>query len=185
MNIWTGQRIRLRAVDAADWETFHAWDEDSQIAQLGDEIHFPRNAEGTQTWVEEAAVAVTKGPLTDDAFRFVIEKLDGEMVGTLNTHSCDRRNGTFKYGVAIARNHWRNGYAREAITLVLRYYFGELRYQKVVAHIYAFNTGSIHLHQSMGFLQEGRLRRMIFANNRHHDELIFGLTNDEFFERDS
>ncbi len=86
--------------------------------------------------------------------------------GTINTHSCDPRHGTFGYGLAIAREHWRKGYASEAICLVLAYYFRELRYQKVTAHVYAFNEASIRLHEKLGFQLEGRLRRMIFTG-RH------------------
>ena len=178
-NIWTGNRIRLRAVEASDWETFHAWDQDTEVAQLSYEIPFPRNAANSQEWAERES----KEPPKDDVYRFVIESLDGEMVGTLNTHSCDRRNGTFKYGLGIMRDHWRKGYASEAISLVLRYYFGELCYQKVMAHVYDFNDGSIKLHRAMGFVEEGRLRRTGFTNGTYHDELVFGMTNDEFFTR--
>ena len=89
----------------------------------------------------------------------------------MNTHSCDTRHGTFKYGVAIFREHWRKGYASEAVKLLLGYYFEELRYQKVMAHIYAFNESSIQLHERLGFKQEGRLRNMVFTQGRHFDEL--------------
>lgn len=98
----------------------------------------------------------------------------------MSTSSCDRRHGTFKYGVAIFRGHWRNGYASDAIRILLRYYFEELRYQKVTAHVYAFNEGSIALHEGLGFVQEGRLRNMVFTMGQHFDEFIFGLTKGEY-----
>lgn len=62
----------------------------------------------------------------------------------------------------------------------MRYYFHELRYQKVTAIVYSFNGRSQRLHESLGFTLEGRLRRMAYTNGTLHDELYFGLTREEF-----
>ncbi len=59
---------------------------------------------------------------------------------------------------------------------MLRYFFHELRYQKVTAQVYSFNAPSIALHERLGFQVEGRLRRMIFTHGRHFDELLYGMT---------
>jgi RimJ/RimL family protein N-acetyltransferase len=179
MNIWQGQRVRLRGVEPGDWQTFDRWDQDSEVARLCYHIEFPRSQEGTKKFAAEAATAEPKG----HAYRWMIETLDGVPVGTINTHSCDLRHGTFGYGLAIAREHWRQGYASEAVCLVLAYYFRELRYQKVTAHVYAFNEGSIRLHEKLGFQLEGRLRRMVFTDGAYHDELVFGMTAVEFEAR--
>jgi RimJ/RimL family protein N-acetyltransferase len=109
-----------------------------------------------------------------------IETLDGELVGSINTNSCDTRHGTFNYGVAIFREHWRKGYASEAVMILLRFYFEELRYQKVTAHVYAFNESSIALQEHLGFVQEGKLRNMIFTKGQYFDEFLYGLTKSEY-----
>ena len=182
-NFWQGQRIRLRAVEPDDWAFFHAWDADTEVARAGYCIPFPPSAERAKKWAAEVAIAEPK----EDAFRWLIEcpllgseTLDAIPVGTLNTHSCDRRHGTFGYGVAIGREHWRKGYAAEAIRLVLAYYVRELRYQKCTVHIYAFNDPSARLHERLGFQLEGRLRRMIYTDGVYHDELVYGMTAEEF-----
>ncbi|RPI29658.1 MAG: N-acetyltransferase [Chloroflexota bacterium] len=176
LSIWQGNKVRLRAFEAADWETFFQIDQDTEIARLCYFIPFPRSPEASQKWAAEAAMAKPVG----DEFCFVIETLEGEPVGTINTHHCDARSGTFQYGLGIHRDHWRKGYAREAIYLVLRYFFSELRYQKVNAPVYAFNQASIQLHERLGFKEEGRLRRMIFTGGEYHDEIMFGMTLEEF-----
>ena len=175
-NIWQGDKVRLRAMEPADWAVFHSNDEDTEVARLCYEIPFPRSTVGSMKWAE--GVATT--PPQDDRYLLVIEDRDGEVVGNLNTIECNRRCGTFKYGIAILRSHWRKGYAGEAIRLLLRYFFMELRYQKVTVHVYDFNEASIQLHKKLGFQVEGRLRRMIFTNGRYHDEIVLGLTADEF-----
>ena len=168
--------MRLRAVEPRDWELFHANDADNESQRLGWDVQRPGSAAASQAWAEREARAEPR----DDNMRFAIETLAGELVGTLNTHSCNPRAGIFSYGIVIFRAHWRKGYAREAIWLVLRHFFHELRYQKANAQVYAFNEASARLHESMGFRLEGRLRNMVFTGGQPHDELHYGLTREEF-----
>ncbi len=177
--IWQGERARLRAIEPRDWEAFHRNDEDSEVARLCYWIPFPQSAEGSKAWAEACA---RSGP-ERDAFRWAIESLPGELVGTINTMDANPRCGTFSYGLAIFRPHWRRGYASDAIRIVLRYYFEELRYQKCTVSVYDFNEPSLRLHERLGFQVEGRLRRMIYTAGRFHNEIKLGITAEEFAAR--
>jgi RimJ/RimL family protein N-acetyltransferase len=178
MDIWQGQRVRLRGVEPADAEVFFAWDRDSEMARSVDYVWPPSSLEATRRWAESVATQKAE----NDIFFLVIENNDGEMVGVINTHGCDRRVGAFKYGIAIRREHRRKGYAFEAILLLLRYFFEELRYQKVTVHVHANNPASSRLHERLGFQPEGRLRRMVFTQGQYFDELLYGMTAEEFHE---
>lgn len=175
-SIWQGKRIRLRAVEPSDWKSFVEWDLDSDTARGAFFIPFPRSEEAARRWAEQQAV---QAPVNDN-FRMVIEELDGKVVGTINTHSCEPRHGTFAYGIAVAKEYREKGYASEAITMVLRYFFRELRYQKATAHVYSFNEASMRLHESLGFKLEGRIRRMIYTGGEFYDDIIYGITVEEF-----
>lgn len=176
--IWCGEKVRLRTFEPEDWAVVLTWDFDSENQRLSDRLYFPRSAGAQRRSVEEASDVVPEG----DVFRFAVEDRRGELVGTINTHSCNRRNGTFKYGLGIGKEHRRRGYATEAIALVLRYYFGELRYQKATVHVYDFNVASLRLHEKAGFVREGQLRSMVYTAGLFHDEVIFGMTVDEWRE---
>jgi RimJ/RimL family protein N-acetyltransferase len=106
--------------------------------------------------------------------------LAGGTVGTLNTDTTDPRCGTFIYGLSISPEHRRQGFAAEAMQLVLQHFFLEQRYQKVNAEVYSFNEASQRRHESLGFSLEGRLRRMICTDGVFQDALIDGLTREEF-----
>lgn len=177
-NLFRGQLVRLRAVEVTDWEFFYRLDDQTtDFGRLTDEVWFPSSKEAKRTWTEEQS----KRQQEYDQFRFQIEVLDThELVGTLNTHTTSQRVGTFMYGIAIAPEAQRKGYAREAVALVLRYFFSEKRYQKVNAEVYSFNTPSIRFHERMGFTLEGRLRRMVYSGGQFHDALIYGMTREEF-----
>ena len=175
-SIWRGERVRLRRITASDWEPFFEDQADTEAARFAWRIKPPRSPEATRRWVEQEALRESEG----DEQRFAIESLEGELVGSLNTIRCDRRNGTFGYGLGVFRKQRRKGYASDAIRLLLRYFFDELAYQKVNVSVYEFNEPSLRLHRELGFTEEGRIRRAIRSGGRYHDEIQLGLTDDEF-----
>jgi RimJ/RimL family protein N-acetyltransferase len=175
---WASNGIRLRAMEPADWEAYAAWNQDDEIARNTYFVPLPRSHEAMRRWAEEESI---RKPDADEC-RFVLEDMSGAVIGDLTTHHCDRRNGTFSYGVCIKQTCRRRGYAKAAITFVMRYYFRELRYQKVTVSIYDFNEPSIRLHEALGFQPEGRLRRMGYTNGAYFDHLVYGLTVEELDE---
>lgn len=178
-SVWQGERVRLRATEPGDWETFFAWNQDDAMEQRLDRLHFPMSREAVR---QQAAGYALERP-QDDSFRFVIENAAGAIVGGIGTHDCDRRVGSFAYGLNVLPEHRRKGYASEAVRLVLRYYFHELRYQKCTIQVYDFNEVSIALHERLGFQREGQMRRMGYTEGRHFDVLIYGITAEEFAAR--
>ncbi len=175
MNFWQGERVRLRAVEPEDAAFFFGLQEDTERSRLLDFLPPPSSLAGVEAWAREQA----QKELNGDAFQWVIEAA-GEPVGSVVTHTVSPRSGTFSYALEVTRAHQRKGYAREAVVLVLRYYFGELRYQKAHVGVQENNAGSIALHRSLGFRHEGTQRRMVFQEGRYLDLLLFGLTADEF-----
>jgi RimJ/RimL family protein N-acetyltransferase len=174
-SIWQGKTIRLRAIDPSDWEAYFKLDQDTEQARALYFVPFPQSQVGAKRFAEEASKKSD-----GDNFRFVIENREKEVVGDITTHYCNPRNGSFSWGITIKQEHRRKGYASEAILLVMRYYFQELRYQKVTVTIYSFNEASARLHERLGFQQEGRIRRTVFTRGQYFDELIYGLTKEEF-----
>lgn len=178
-SIWEGERVRLRGIEPGDWESFMRFDQESEDVRSGGLLFQPRSAEGYRRWVaERAAQALQVGV---DDFDLAIESLsEGCLVGSIGTHQSDRLAGTFGFGLGVGRPHQRRGYASEAIVLLLRYMFGERRYQKANVGVYAYNTASLELHAKLGFVVEGRRRRAVFMGGRYHDEVLLGLTVEEF-----
>jgi RimJ/RimL family protein N-acetyltransferase len=179
MNFWQDAHVKLRAVEPSDAEFFFEWNQDSDMTRHIDWLWPPSSLESARRMAEEEA---RRRP-TDDTLFLVIENREGERVGMISTHQCDRRAGTFRYGVAIRREHQRSGYASAAILLVLRYFFEELRYQKVTVNIHANNPACIRLHERLGYQLEGQLRRIVFSGGQLWDELHMGMTVEEFQAR--
>jgi len=180
-NFWTGEKIRLRAITLADADNYFKYgsDYDDESDRSCDMIHFPRNYEQLKKSVERWSEREPE----NDEFTLIITDLEDRPVGNINTHHCDPKNGTFKYGLGISKEHRNKGYAAEAIKLILQYMFLELRYQKADAYVYSFNEPSIKLHEKLGFVKEGRLRKNIYTNGKYFDLELLGMTKEEFEEK--
>ena len=174
---WQGARVRLRPLRMEDAEQSFADSLDSpsrQLLQLGTEL--PTSIELQRSSLEKYVGCKE----TDGVILFAIESLGGCQVGGVSLHSRDDRNGRFSFGIIIGRDHRRKGYAEEAVRILLRYGFWERRYQKCNSACAHTNEGSIALHRKLGFVEEGRRRRQLFFHGQYHDDILFGMTPEEF-----
>lgn len=181
MNYWQDHRIRLRAIEPADAETFYRWNYDSDRARWLDFLWPPTSLDSVRAWAAEQS----RKHMENDAFHWMIETLDGTPVGTIATHHCDLRSGTFSYGVDVVDEQRRKGYASSAVWLVLGYYFDQLRYQKATIEVHSDNEASLALHDRLGFLREGCVRRTVYQNGQYLDTVYFGMTVEEYREKRS
>ena len=174
---WQGEKARLRPLRMEDAEQSFASSLDSpsrQFLQLG--IELPTSVElERQTLEKYVGCKDANGVIV-----FAIENLEGDPIGGVSLHSRDEKNGLFSFGIAIDRKHRRQGYAEDAVRILLKYGFWERRYQKCNSACSHTNKASIRLHEKLGFLEEGRRRRQIFFNGEYHDDVLFGLTREEF-----
>ncbi len=176
MNFWQTDTIRLRGIEPSDAALFFEWNQDSERARRLDFTWPPLSLAAVTEWAEQQS----KKKLEGDVFHWVIENSAGQPVGSISTYACNPHAGTFSYGLDIAEPYRRKGYASAAIRLVIRYYFDELRYQKVTVPVHSNNEPSLRLHECLGFQQEGRHRRMGFSGGGYFDVIWFGMTVEEY-----
>ncbi|MGI8927742.1 MAG: GNAT family N-acetyltransferase [Tepidiformaceae bacterium] len=178
-NAWHGELVRLRAIEEEDWPLFGALWSDTEATRAQWIVQLPRGEEALKQWAKEQASL--QPPFENDNWHWVIETHEGVAVGEIMTTHCNRRDGVFDYGIGLLRAHWGRGYALDAARLVLRYYFGERRYEKANATVAAFNAQSQRLQEKLGMQLEGRRRSQFFTDGTRHDELLYGITAAEFF----
>ena len=174
---WQGEKVRLRPACLGDAEKIYQGSLDTpsrQTLQLATE--FPQSIESIKEFLEKYSGCKD----VNGVVIFSIETLDGEYVGGISLHNCNQRHGTFSLGLTIDRPHWGKGYACDAARILLRFAFEERRYQKCNSACIADNEASIALHKKLGFTEEGRRRRMFYYDGVYHDEVLFGLTAEEF-----
>lgn len=174
---WQGERILLRPMRLDDAALWLEEDNDSPTLRfLNYGMTLPSSAQTANSFAER----FTDFNNREERIMFSIETLDGELVGGINIHSMNQKNGTFETGTRIYRPYRGMGYGFEAKCIVLRYAFHELRYQKYNIRCLETNEPMIRHAKRLGCLQEGRIRQHIYTDGRYYDELIFGLTRAEF-----
>jgi RimJ/RimL family protein N-acetyltransferase len=179
---WQGQKVRLRPLGKDDLDNTLAARLDSpsrQVLQLG--VELPASAESIRGHLEAFAGCAD----VQNTIILAIETLDGQTVGGTSYHTRDLKNGTFSFGVTVDRAHWGHGYAEDGVRILLRYGFFERRYQKCNSGCVHTNTASVRLHKKLGFIEEGYRRRDYYFNGAYYDEILFGLTIEEFRENDA
>ena len=84
--------------------------------------------------------------------------------------------------IYIGEEKWQEkGYASDALHLLLKYGFCELRLHRVYAIIFEYNESSIKFFEKNGFEFEGRHREARFWDGKFHDELVYGILDHEYF----
>jgi RimJ/RimL family protein N-acetyltransferase len=174
---WQGDKVRLRPLRVEDAEQFYVNTLDSPARRfLQLRIELPTSVELLRSTVEKHAGCKD----VDGLIIFIVENTEGAHVGGLSFHSRDPKNGTFGFGVIIHPQHRRKGYAADAVRILLRYCFWERRYHKCNSACVQTNEASIRLHKRLGFVEEGRRRQSLFLDGQYYDDVLFGLTREEF-----
>jgi len=174
---WQGDRVRLRPFCLEDAEQSYVCSLDSpsrQLLQLG--VELPTTVELERAKLEKYAGCKDMGGI----IIFAIETLAGELAGGISMHSMDRKNGVFSFGLSVYQGHQGKGYATEALRILLRYGFWEQRYEKCNSACADVNAASIALHERAGFVREGVRRRVLFINGQYHDDILWGMTREEY-----
>lgn len=83
-------------------------------------------------------------------------------------------------GYHIGAPFARQGYMREALTIVLRLAFGPLRLHRVEANIQPQNRASVELVRSLGFRREGYSRRYLKIGGRWRDHERWALLVEDW-----
>lgn len=177
---WQDDEVRLRAIQAEDWESCYISDFDTPARRLLEcAIELPPTISGAKKFVEENANFSS----TNGRIMFTIDKLNGESIGGINLNSIDERNGTFSIGIVIDKEYRGQGYGTRAMEILLKYAFLERRLNKFNDYVLEGNEGSSKMMQKLGCIQEGIRRRVVYINGQYLDFILFGLTKDEFIQK--
>lgn len=175
---WQTELIRLRPLRPEDAEKKHReWMDTEARRMLESQLDLPPVSLET---FRQNLIAGCDFKGDSDVRSFAIDTLDGEFVGWINLFLGDPRHGRFSLGVSIFREYQRKGYALDAAKLILHYGFNELRCHKCNSACLDVNSGSIAFHKKLGFVEEGCRREVYFMNGHYHDEILWGMTFEEF-----
>jgi RimJ/RimL family protein N-acetyltransferase len=103
----------------------------------------------------------------------------GELIGTCTLAHLDSANRRAELGFALGRAHWGQGYMAEALRVLLRFAFVELRLHRVMADADPRNARSMRALERLGFRREGLLRQHYLVQGEAQDAVVYGLLRSE------
>ncbi|PLR95223.1 GNAT family N-acetyltransferase [Bacillus sp. T33-2] len=95
------------------------------------------------------------------------------LVGTVGFNAWSPKHKRAEIGYEIHPDHWRNGYAREAVLEVISYGFNDLELNRIGAVVFLQNEASNEMLIKLGFQKEGILRDYMIQNGNPYDVNIY------------
>jgi len=173
-----GTNIVLRPIEEKDWSIIEQWGKDRdalwgpfQRFQLD---HVPLLRQAYQQM----------GLLTRDSGFLLLETLqDKEIVGFVRYSQITYPDSDTPYpeiGFGIPQASARGkGYAKEAVGLLVGYLFAGYPVEHIIAFTERGNVPAQRVMESIGFQQEGVLRRSIFRDGQWRDIVIYGILRED------
>lgn len=168
------ERLVIAPAQSRDADELEALFHDPRVHRY---LPYERRIESGHTFVERARRGVREG----SAYRFVGRGRDsGEFVVSIGVFAIDRWDRSGELGYAVARSHWRRGYATEATTAVVDWSFRRLGLHRIEAVVQRGNRPSERVLERLGFRPEGRLRDAVVSARGFNDLSVYGLLADEW-----
>lgn len=115
-------------------------------------------------------------------FQFVIiHSENNEIIGDLGVHFID--DAQVELGFTLDKNWQGQGFATEAVKLILNYLFNNLHKHRVIGSVDPENKSSIALLKRLGFRQEAHFKESYYINGRWVDDMVFALLRKEWENR--
>jgi len=168
------ERLFLTPLSMADIDRHFQWNNDREMSYL--------DGGGMRPWNEIKQKAEFEGILKEKSWMFfsVILKDSGEHIGNVVLFDISEFHRRAFWGIKLAREYWRQGFAKEASRLILAYAFNDLGLVKLRSQTHSKNPASIRLQESLGFVQEGVLRREVYVRGEYVDDLLYGMLKEEY-----
>ena len=170
-------KVYLRAFEPDDYKKINAWRHDEEVYRLtGGNKHFV-SSERDRKWVEEKIFNTQ----TEIYLAICLAETE-EMIGYISLSGIDYRNRKAEWsGIVIGYKEYRGqGYASQAIYLLLDYAFTELGLERVSGSWLEDNKVSLFVGKMLGFQQEGVLRRYVYKSGKYHNMIIMSILREEF-----
>ncbi|HET9819705.1 MAG TPA: GNAT family protein [Rhodanobacteraceae bacterium] len=168
-------RLRLDALQRGDADALFAYRGDPVVSRY--QGWKPVSAADAGHFIEtQLRVAPdTPGTWWQRAIRL---RDSGELIGDFGLHFMDA--DTVELGITLAPAHQRQGYAREALEVVLDFVFGGLHKHRVVASVDPRNTACVKLLEGLGMRREAHFRQSVRCGEEWADDLVFALLEREW-----
>ncbi|MFH2049126.1 MAG: GNAT family N-acetyltransferase [bacterium] len=172
-----GERITLRQIRKSDAISIQKHANDKLISRYMILLPYPYKLEDAYSWIR---ICHRVNRSKTDIMWGIQDNDTGEIIGGMGLHHINYQNKNAETGYWIGRIYWRRGLMSEAVKMVLKYSFSDLKLVRVYAVCMQPNKASMGVLKKLGFTKEGILRKACYKNRRWYDIHTFGILKEEF-----
>ncbi|GLB38264.1 putative acetyltransferase (GNAT) domain containing protein [Lyophyllum shimeji] len=173
--MFTTQRLRLRAYQPADEANLLALYNDPHIApNITHRYVVPLNSDRFHH---------VKKLINDSVMFCILEELEsGTFAGftLFMPVNGTEKNRNATWGIALCPSHWYKGYGWEVGNFMVHYAFRHLASHRVTLTVVDGNDRAVALYKRIGFVEEGRTRKLAWINGGWRDLIHMGILENEW-----
>jgi ribosomal-protein-alanine N-acetyltransferase len=173
-------RLILRRLDLSDAEAiFRNWASDSEVTKY-------------LTWPTHKDISVTEYVLkewisqyNDDKFylwAIVLKPNGNEPIGTISITRMDENIKMVHVGYCIGKKWWHQGITSEALSALIRFFFKEVKVNRIEARYDPRNPKSGKVMEKCGLKYEGTIKQGDWSNQGICDYSMYGLVAEDYKE---
>ena len=168
------KNIVIRAAEPQDAKLIYDWENNRDIWRV------------SETYMPYSLYQIEQFLFSNDLFstrqiRFIIErKNDNVNIGCIDIYDFDPVHMRAGIGILLQKDFRKQGYANEALELLIDYIFNTLMLKQIYCLIDETNIDSLNLFKKIGFTQCGLRKEWIRTSDGFIDELEFQYINKKF-----
>ena len=174
-NILT-DRLIIRLANPDDAEEIYAYRSDTIENQY--QGWFPESVEEVRNYITNMPVTID---IADICFQFaILTKNENRLIGDLGIIFTGHERMQVEVGCTLNKTFQGKGYATEALTAMVNYFFMTLKKHRIVASIDPRNTASIRLIERLGFRKEAHFKESYFLRGEWVDDIIYAMLDKDW-----
>lgn len=173
MQFLNGKNIALRALEPEDLDFLYEIENDTSVWEIS-HTQTPFSKFILKQYLENAHLDIYEAK----QLRLIIQTKEKKAIGMIDLFDFNPQHKRAGIGVFIEKQHQQNGYAKEALTILVNYAFSTLNLHQVFANITKDNTASLKLFKGLNFKEVGVKKDWIYSDKKYKDEILLQLLND-------
>jgi ribosomal-protein-alanine N-acetyltransferase len=171
-----GNRIKFRRLRKSDAENIQAILKDKDFHRLVGIPH-PYTLRDALAFIIRAHRGRLRGT---DLIYAITEKDNDKVIGRIGLHGLKSVHNRAEIGYWLAKEYWGQGIIGEAIRMMLKIGFKDLKLRRIHAYTFVYNEASIRALNKLGFTNEGLYRKFYKLRNRYLDCYCLSILREEF-----
>ncbi|MFX0163473.1 MAG: GNAT family N-acetyltransferase [Candidatus Hodarchaeota archaeon] len=172
-----GERVKIRKLKISDARDIYENVKDKDIGRWMFRFLHPYPKDEARKFIRRTHYKLKKKKGYDFG---IVLKNTNKVIGVVDLFDIDWENKKAEIGYWLGKKYWGRGLMTEAVKLILKFGFEDLKLHRIYARLFEENIGSKNVLEKCGFKLEGIIREATFRNNKWHNGLIYGILKPEY-----